>query len=194
MTVAHYLTLLRILLIPLFVAVYLHGTQLGLGMGLVPIVLLALAALSECSDACDGYLARKLNQVTDLGKILDPMADSLSRLAVYFCFTQGVVDLPLEFPLLMLYRDASVSTLRTICALKGFALAARKTGKFKAFIQAFGTFAILVMMALHGDGLIELSQLQIYSAWIAAVASIFSFYSGLDYVWANRHYVKRIMS
>lgn len=193
MTVAHYFTFIRILLIPIFVGLYLHGQALHISEQTLALILLAVAGLGEVSDACDGYLARRLNQVTDLGKILDPMADSLSRLAIYFCFTQAPVGIPLEFPLLMLYRDVSVSTLRTICALKGVALAARSTGKFKAFIQAISAFTILSLLALKADGLIQQATFASLAFWLAAVSSLFSLYSGIDYVWANRHYIKKIL-
>lgn len=193
MTVAHYLTFTRILLIPLFVGFYLHGAAIHLSEQTLALILLAIAGLGEVSDACDGYLARRLNQVTDLGKILDPMADSLSRLAIYFCFTQPPVGIPLEFPLLMLYRDVSVSTLRTICALKGVALAARSTGKFKAFIQAISAFIILALLALKADGLIAQETFSLLAFWLAAVSSVFSLYSGIDYVWSNRYYIKKIL-
>lgn len=193
MTIAHYITFLRILLIPVFVGLYLHGSILGLSQQSLAVLLLAVAGLGEISDACDGYLARRLNQVTDLGKILDPMADSLSRLAIYFCFTQPPIAIPLELPLLMLYRDVCVSTLRTICALKGVALAARNTGKFKAFIQAMSAFTILALLALSGDGMIQHQTLTTAAFYLALVASLFSLYSGVDYIWSNRHYIKKIL-
>lgn len=194
MTLPHYLTLLRIFLIPIFVTLYLHGTYLtGFSVQSIALILLAVAALGEASDACDGFVARRYNQVTDLGKILDPMADSLSRLAVYFCFTQPPISIPLELPLLMLYRDASVSTLRTICALKGVALAARGTGKFKAFVQAFCGFSILMALSLQADGYFSLLFLQNLAFYLALLASLLSLYSGFDYVWSNRHYIARVL-
>ena len=193
MTVAHYFTFLRLVLIPLFLIVYLHPGFIGLKVVSTPWVLAFIMALSELTDACDGYLARRLNQVTDLGKILDPMADSLSRLGVFFCFSQGVVSLPLEIPLLMLYRDVAVSTLRTICALKGFALAARWSGKLKAGVQAFSAFAILALMALYENEGIERAHFELGCTLLGSIACGFSLYSGFEYFAANKHYLKPLL-
>jgi CDP-diacylglycerol--glycerol-3-phosphate 3-phosphatidyltransferase len=193
LTVAHYFTLLRIFLIPLFVLIYLHADWFDLSPTLVPLLLMLVLGLSELSDAFDGFLARRLNQVTDLGKILDPMADSLSRLAVFFSFTQGIVQIPLEWAFLMLYRDSTVSTLRTVCALKGFALSARRSGKFKAFIQASVAFLILGMLFLHAQNQIALETLRFWSSMLAGAAALLTVLSGVDYVFANRSFVKKLL-
>src|SRR5205085_953924 len=101
----------------------------------LPFVLLALVIVAELTDLFDGMAARRRNQVTELGKILDPMADSIFRLSVFLAFTQGIVALPLWLVLLFFYRDSIISMLRTICALRGFTLAARFSGKVKAVVQ-----------------------------------------------------------
>lgn len=193
MTVPHYFTFLRLVLIPLFIFFYRHGQLFGMSAAAVPIALLVTLALSELSDACDGFLARKLNQVTDFGKIFDPMADSLSRLAVYFCFTQGSVALPLEIPFLMLYRDMAVSLLRTVCALKGVAFSARSSGKFKAFIQASCAFAILLGLELVELKLLDLSLFRTVAFYLGILACGFSLFSGFEYYYASRHYLKNIL-
>lgn len=156
-------------------------------------VLIGILALSELSDACDGYLARKFNQVTDLGKILDPMADSLSRLGVFFCFTQGEIGLPLEIPFLMLYRDVSISTLRTICALRGFALAARWSGKLKAAVQAGSAFSILFLLGGFDRGLISRTMFDFLIVSFGLLAAGFSLFSGIEYITANRHVLVRLL-
>lgn len=193
MTIAHYFTLLRLVLMPLFLIAYLHPTWMGLSAQAVPWVLALVMAFSELSDACDGYLARRFNQVTDLGKILDPMADSLSRLGVYFCFSQGVVGLPLEIPMLMLYRDVAVSTLRTICALKGFALAARWSGKLKAAVQATCAFSIIALMGALQAQTIARSSFDSITLGLALLACTFSLFSGFEYFLANKQHLKRLL-
>src|SRR6186997_2630352 len=132
MTIANTFTLFRVLISPLFFLLYAYPDLIGINPLLMSCVLLALFAIAESTDAFDGYLARKYNQVTDLGKILDPMADSIYRISVFLTFTLEPVKLPMILVFVFLYRDSVVSTLRTICALKGFALAARTSGKIKA--------------------------------------------------------------
>ncbi len=75
-----YLTLSRVLLGPVFMAVYLYYQEMGIPLVWLPFCLIFLAILSELSDLFDGFLARRHNKVTELGKILDPMADSIFRL------------------------------------------------------------------------------------------------------------------
>ena len=73
MGIAIVLTLSRILLGPLFLLVYLYYDACGISLKVFPYLLLIVMAISELSDLFDGLLARKKNQVTELGKILDPM-------------------------------------------------------------------------------------------------------------------------
>lgn len=194
MSIAHYFTFIRIFISPIFLFIYLEHDQLGISARILPYVLLFLLGVSELSDAFDGYLARKYNQVTDLGKILDPMADSISRISVFLTFTLDPVRLPMLLVFVFIYRDSVISTLRTICALKGFALAARPSGKIKAVIQAIAAFIILLLMIPHSLGLLSTDHLRQYSALVVTVAAAYTVYSGMDYLHANYIYVKRILT
>lgn len=194
MSIAHYFTFIRIFISPIFLLVYIMHESLGISPTVLPYVLIFLLGVSELSDAIDGYLARKYDQVTDLGKILDPMADSISRLSVFLTFTQPPVSLPMPLIFLFLYRDSVVSTLRTICALKGFALAARVSGKIKAGFQALAAFIVLGMMIPHSLGMMSTATLQFYSAWVAGIAAVYTVYSGVDYIHANKEFVARLLT
>jgi len=132
MNIAHYFTFFRIFVSPIFLLVYIAHEQLGISSTLLPYVLIFLLGMSEFSDAFDGYIARKTNQVTDLGKILDPMADSIYRISVFLTFTLDPIRVPMILIFVFIYRDSVISTLRTICALRGYTLAARISGKIKA--------------------------------------------------------------
>lgn len=184
---------MRIAIGPLFLLVYLHPLWFGLTLVAQPYALLVLMGIVELSDLLDGYLARRLNQVSNLGKLLDPMADSISRLSVFFSFTQGVVALPLLLVFAFFYRDALVSTLRTVCALRGFALAARKSGKLKAVIQGVVAFAILVLMIPQSLGMISLVAFQRWSLGLVAIAATYTVLSALDYFYVNRDHIKDVM-
>lgn len=194
MTIAHYFTLIRVVISPIFLLVYIYRDELGLSPFFLPFVLLALLAVSELSDAIDGFLARKYNQVTDLGKLLDPMADSIYRLSIFLTFTQAPVGLPMGLIFIFLYRDSVVSTLRTICALKGFALAARASGKIKAIIQAIAAFCVLVLMIFASVDIISPQELTQFSTWIVGLAGLFTLVSGLEYIVVNRGYIKKCLA
>lgn len=193
MSIANYFTFIRIFISPIFLILYIEHDFFGITPVMLPYVLLFLFGVSELSDAFDGYIARKYNQVTDLGKILDPMADSISRLSLFFTFTLAPVNLPMLLVFVFLYRDSVVSTLRTICALKGFALAARISGKIKAVIQAVAALSILLMMIPHSLGYLSTASLQFYSLWIVASASVYTVYSGAEYIYINRYYIGRLL-
>lgn len=193
MPIAHYFTLIRVFIGPLFLLGYLYPEDLGLSPQTLPFLLFILLGASELSDAFDGYFARKYNQVTDLGKILDPMADSIYRNSIFLTFTLAPVNLPMGIVFIFLYRDSIISTLRTICALKGVALAARLSGKIKAVIQAIASFAVVTLMLLFSLHIITPQELTTYSTYIVAAAGLYALYSGLDYILANRLYIKKIL-
>jgi CDP-diacylglycerol---glycerol-3-phosphate 3-phosphatidyltransferase len=191
MTVAHYLTLLRLLISPLFPLLYLQREMFGLSLGGLSYILLILLIISECSDIFDGILARKFNEVTDLGKVLDPMADSITHISLFLAFTQGIVKLPMLLVLVFFYRDLFVSMLRTLCALRGIALAARFSGKMKAILQAIVAFLIIGLMIVYTKGFISLEILQKVSLIATAIAAAYTAISVADYIYANWTYIKK---
>lgn len=189
MNTANYLTLLRIFISPLFLFLYMYPTFFGISSTGLPYVLITLLGISELSDAVDGWIARRFNQVTDLGKLLDPMADSVHHIAVFLTFTEAPVNLPMWVVLLFLFRDSFISTLRTMCALKGFALAARLSGKLKAVLQGLSAFAILLLMIPYSLGNLSGEDLTLFSTIIAATAGAWALISGIDYIFASRQYI-----
>lgn len=194
MSIALILTLSRILLGPIFLIVYLYSQDLGISVAWLPYILLLLAGISELSDAFDGALARKQNKVTDLGKLLDPMADSIFRLSALLAFTQGVIQIPLLLVSIFFYRDTIISTLRTLCALRGIALAARLSGKIKAVIQGVVVFFILVLMIPYSLGYLDLHSLRIISFYSVLFAAVYTLFSGTEYIVANRKYIKKAVA
>lgn len=193
MKIAHVLTLSRLAIIPLILLLYLHFDWLGISPKSVGPTLLGLLSLSELSDIGDGYLARKLNQVTDFGKLLDPLADSISRLAMFFMLTQGVISIPLEWPLLLLSRELIVAGVRTTCAMKGLVLAARLSGKIKAVAQGTTLFFIFIGLTLFQLNYLDLEFLRAWSTLLVAFNALYSLISGLDYCRANWCYVRLLL-
>ncbi len=191
MNPSHYLTLLRIFLSPVFPFLYLEREWLGIPLLWLPYILLALLIICECSDVLDGMLARRRNEVTDLGKVLDPVADSITHITLFFTFTQGFVALPLLLVFVFLYRDFLVSTLRTLCALRGVALAARFSGKMKAVMQAALAFLIIFLMIPYSMGLISLALFQQICLCAVSITAFYTAISIGDYIYANWAYIKK---
>ncbi|GAB4234121.1 MAG: CDP-diacylglycerol--glycerol-3-phosphate 3-phosphatidyltransferase [Chlamydiales bacterium] len=194
MTLANSLTFIRIFISPIFLLIYVQFPLFHIHPQVVPFILLFLLSVSELSDLFDGYFARKFHQVTDLGKILDPMADSIARISVFLTFTLEPVKIPLLLVFPFLYRDSVISTLRTICALKGFALAARPSGKTKAVIQGIAAMSVVVLMIPFTMGLISNDTLTGSSTVLVGIAAIYTVYSGIEYLYSNRHYLKLLLS
>ncbi len=182
MSLPHGLTFLRICLSPLFPLIYLGYAWLGLPFSFVPWILFGLLAISELSDLLDGSIARRRNQVTDLGKVLDPMADSVVHLSLFLALTQGIIQISVVWFLLFLYRELLVGTLRTLLALRGVALAARFSGKLKTLIQAVASFAVLLAMGFYTLGWLSLETLRQISQWSVAFAAFAAWVSGIDYL------------
>lgn len=193
MSIANTITLSRIILSPLFLLFYVFHNDLWISDTGLPYVLLGLLIVTECTDAFDGYLARLYNQVTDFGKILDPMADSICHLSIFLTFTLPPVNLPVWMIFLFFYRDSVISTLRTLCALRGMALAARTSGKVKAILQGIAAFAVILLMIPHSKGVLSDADLKLYSTWIVGFAAIYTLFSIADYVFANRLYIARTL-
>ena len=193
MNIANCLTFIRIFISPIFPLLYLEHESLGISYSLLPYLLIFLLGLSELSDFLDGYLARKYDQVTNLGKILDPIADSINHLTVFFSFTTGVIKVPLLLVFPFFYRLSIISTLRTLCALKGIALGARLSGKIKTVIQGISALVILLFMIPHSMELISDSTLRTISISSISVAITFTLFATIDYLYANKQYLTQAL-
>lgn len=131
MNIPNKISLTRICLMPVFIAVYL------LNFPYAKFVALGLFIIAAISDAVDGYIARKYNMVTDLGKFLDPIADKLlatTGLILLIVGENPIIPMPygIIVMFIMILRDYEVTGLRQIAQLKGRIIAADKVAKVKA--------------------------------------------------------------
>ena len=165
------LTMLRILLVPVFMVFGLY--QSIPGASILAVVLFVLAFLT---DTLDGYLARKHNQVTDFGKIMDPLADKLLVTAALVCLNVTGVVSP-WITVIILAREFIVSGIRISAAAEGNVIAASIWGKVKTVWQ----FVALTLALLVGKHLV----IDI-CVWLAAVLTIVS---GADYIYKNAKYL-----
>lgn len=194
MSIANCLTFFRLFISPIFLFVYLEYETFNISLVALPYILLFLLGISELSDVLDGYFARKYNTVTDLGKILDPMADSIYRISIFLTFTLPPIQLPMVLIFILIYRDSIISTLRTICALRGFALAARPSGKLKAIMQGIAAFAITLLLIPYTLGYLLEGTLHMISTVIVAVTAAYTVLSGGEYLYANRHFISKLLT
>lgn len=180
MTLANWLTSARLLLSPVFVLVFM---QEGLWARVAALV---IVVVSELTDAFDGHLARSRGEVTDFGKLLDPLADSVSRMSVFIAFMAAGL-IPWWMVLIFVYRDSLISTMRTICAYRGEVVAARSSGKIKAIIQATVIIAILLgrIVSVMWSAVLPEPLLNQVAWWLVLLAALYTFYSLYEYLAAN---------
>jgi len=133
------MTLVRIPLSFLFFLVMLTCRNPGWTLALSFFLLAAI----EFTDAFDGKIARKYGLVTEYGAAVDPFADSVSRIVVYWALAQRGLVLSL-LPLVMAVRDVTVAYSRIVLAQKRRSVSAKTSGKIKAIVQASGSFLALL--------------------------------------------------
>lgn len=155
MNLPNKLTLLRLILIPFFIAAFYLGFFAGHYF-----VALGIFVVASLTDFLDGYIARKYNMVTDLGKFLDPIADKVLVLAGLIVLIAdpyetnvfgrigiiGIIYGGVGVSIIMA-REMVVSSLRMMAAKKGIVLAAEMTGKVKTFF----TDVTIIVLLLAGD-------------------------------------------
>lgn len=136
-------TLSRIPLAVLFAVLLPSKDGMALGDERTLIACGMVLGLLEASDLLDGLLARFLGRASDWGAILDPYADSVSRLIVFWALARAELAL-WATPLVMALRDITVAYSRLVLMRKGFSVSARFSGKVKAVVQ--GGAALLLVL------------------------------------------------
>jgi len=173
MTTASKVTILRILLIPLFMGVLLFGGPHSQLVGL------AVFILAGATDVVDGYIARKYDQTTNFGRFMDPLADKLLMVSAMLIFVQWG-RMPAWILMVVLTREFAVSGLRMMAASSGTVIAAGASGKVKTLVTFIG---ICFMLTPFHDWVI----VGAVTVDIVAVAAILmtTMYSGVEYFVRN---------
>ncbi len=154
MNLPNKISMFRLFLIPIIVFAKLFPfAQFGimipyLRVGFVTIsslnlVLLALFLVASISDFLDGFIARKYNQITTLGKFIDPIADKALTTTMFILFAIDGIIPPLVV-LIMVWRDILVDGIRMMCAERGVVVAAGLLGKAKTVAQMVAIVFVLL--------------------------------------------------
>ena len=164
------LTVLRMILVPIFMVVFMVDA--------IPyntIISAFIFILASITDWLDGYLARKNNIVTNFGKFMDPLADKLLVTGALLCLMEKNA-VSFWVVMIIIAREFIVSGLRLVAVTKGIVIAAGKMGKLKTVVQLIAISAAILLPAsfvLFVDILIYLSAL-------------LTIISGVDYLVQNR--------
>jgi len=168
MNLPNQLTLLRILMVPVLLAVI----TLRLPMG--DYIAAGVFVLAACTDGLDGYIARKKKQVTSLGKLLDPLADKLLISAALIALVE-LDRLSGWVAVVIIGREFTVTGLRSLAAAEGVILSASKLGKVKTITQIVAVVAMLLRDLSFTLVNIPFGNLAM------GVAVFFTLWSGMDY-------------
>ena len=173
MNLPNKLTLIRICLIPVFVILMLSQVS---NFFLISCVIFIIASIT---DFLDGKIARKYNLVTDFGKFMDPLADKLLVLSALICMIE--YDLVAGWMVIIIVaRELTVSILRAIAADNGKVIAASGGGKIKTTSQMIAIILLLIGANYSNSQIVFVGTIAMY------IATIFTLYSGIDYLYKNR--------
>ena len=192
------------MLISLFVLSFIdlnNGTALYLGNSniyLVDFIVMILFVIGSFTDFLDGYLARKNNQVTDLGKFLDPIADKMLVDGILIYLLGSTINTPhlsitpiaIYCVIIMIIRDLIVDAIRLMAVRKNKVIAANIFGKAKTVLQMIAIPALLLndwpfsYFSSSWDPLFKPSNILLY------LATLMSLISGIIYFVQNKNVLK----
>lgn len=172
MNIANRITITRILMIPLFVVVLLHG-----GSKWSPLWAALVFVAASSTDSIDGMIARKYNMITTFGKFVDPLADKLLVTSAIICLVYLGACSP-YVGIIITARELVVTAFRAVAMGQGVVLAADKWGKVKMVVQDIAVSVVLAGMVWP-----ELEKPGFWLMWAAAAITIYSGYNYLHTHW-----------
>lgn len=201
MNLPNQITMARILLVPVIMVLLLFKIDFGLSpfsvswngesfvISWAQIFATIVFIIAASSDGLDGYIARKNKLVTNLGKLLDPLADKLLVAAVLISLVEmkgidGEPKLAAWVAIVIISREFAVTGLRQIALLDGSVMAASKWGKWKTAIQITMIISLLINNFPFNFIGFQFSDFAVWSAVIITV------YSGIDYFVQNKHLLR----
>lgn len=184
MTIADRITLLRIILAPIFFVLYFLPGGVA-GTVWMVVLLWVIFLVAEITDGLDGMVARRLNQTSDFGRLFDPFSDTLVQLTFFLCFVLDGI-FPAALFLVVIYREFSILFVRNLMLQKGITMGARISGKAKTVAYIVACSVAMVYASLIRLDIEILSFLlpvfRVAAIVAFALSVVFSVVSFLDYV------------
>lgn len=173
LNLANKLTIIRILLVPVFMIFLIFDFSYGDYMAACIFIIAAL------TDTLDGYIARSRNQITKFGKFMDPLADKLLVSAALISLVE-MNRIPAWIVVIIIAREFAVTGLRVLAASDGITIAASWWGKIKTITQIVAIISLLINNYPFNIIGIPFDKLSL------SLAVIFTIVSGIDYFYVNR--------
>ena len=190
MNLANKLTMLRVILVPIFL-IFLIGKGIPYGSIIATLIFI----IASLTDQLDGYIARSRNQITNFGKFMDPLADKLLVTAALISLVELHL-IPSWAAVIIIAREFAVSGLRTVAASEGTVIAASWWGKIKTVTQIIAIVSLLLKVNL--TQIIEAninvhpalnSFFKIEPAIMLIIAVVMTIISGIDYFAKNKEVI-----
>lgn len=173
MNLPNKLTLLRVLLIPVFVIIMMLDVTNHYLMACLIFI------IASITDALDGHIARKNNLVTDFGKFMDPLADKLLVITALICMIESNLVAG-WMVIIIVARELTVSILRAIAAADGKVISASGGGKIKTISQMLAIIILLLGANIDNSMLLQVGTI------FMLIATMLTLYSGADYLYKNK--------
>ncbi|MGI6752475.1 MAG: CDP-diacylglycerol--glycerol-3-phosphate 3-phosphatidyltransferase [Anaerovoracaceae bacterium] len=171
MNLPNKLTMLRIILIPIFIILLMTGHYYAAA---------AIFIIASATDALDGHIARKYNLITNFGKIMDPLADKLLVTSALICLVE-LGEIAGWMVIVILAREFVITGLRTVAAGGGVIIAAGNSGKIKTVLQMVAL--IIILLRNWPFALFTNVDVGLILLWAALIMTV---YSGLEYIAKNK--------
>ena len=195
MTLPNQLTILRIILTPVFLFFFLSEDKTFIQISL------AIFLVAALTDWYDGWLARKFNYITDWGKFWDPLADKILTSAAFIGFVL-VGLLPFWMVILIIVRDLMITLLRVYAESRGYNFITSYYAKWKTVFQMIFLYYLLILYVglntpqiynNYKDLFTFLSnQKLIYTAML--LITIITVHSGVSYIIKNKHLIEKLFN
>ena len=195
MTLPNQLTILRILLTPVFLFLFLSSNPLHVQISLAVFFIAAL------TDWYDGWLARKYNYISDWGKFWDPLADKILTSTAFLGFV-FVGLLPLWMVVLIVIRDLVVTLLRVYAESRGYNFVTSYYAKWKTMLQMVFLYYLLLLYAglntkeiYQGNkNLFQYLANQEIIYFVMLLITVVTVHSGITYLMKNKHLIEKLFN
>ncbi|MGK9368944.1 CDP-diacylglycerol--glycerol-3-phosphate 3-phosphatidyltransferase [Melioribacter sp. Ez-97] len=194
MVLPNQLTVLRIILTPVFFFLFLSGEPVLIQISAAVYIIAAI------TDWYDGWLARKFNYITEWGKFLDPLADKILTSAAFLALViVGILELWMV--LLIIFRDILITGLRVWADYKKISFSTSKSAKWKTFFQMTFQYYLLLIYTLKSIEPLNREYARLFEIlfdkdfiyYTMLAITIFTVYTGITYFISNWSLIKKII-